>query len=45
MTLAGRGWQENVRRRLQKSVERAVEKERYEWQTMRVLDDGAVKVE
>ncbi len=33
------------RRRLQKSIERAVEKERYEWQTMRVLDDGALKVE
>jgi len=32
-------------RRLQRSVERAVEKGRYEWQTLRVGEDGTVTAE
>lgn len=31
--------------RLQKSIEKAIEKRNYEWQTLRVLDDGKVKIE
>ncbi len=30
---------------LQKSIERVVEKGRYEWQTLRVIDDGQIKIE
>jgi len=32
-------------RRLQRSIERTIEEEKYEWQTIRVLDDGGIKVE
>lgn len=32
-------------RAVQRSVERAVSKERYEWQTIRVKEDGSVKSE
>jgi predicted Holliday junction resolvase-like endonuclease len=33
------------RKRLQKSIERAVSKKRYEWRTLRVSEDGTVKEE
>ena len=33
------------RRALQKSIERAVEREKYEWQTLRVQEDGKIKTE
>lgn len=32
-------------RTLQKSIERVVERENYEWQTLRVKEDGKIKVE
>ena len=32
-------------RQLQRSIERAVERENYEWQTLRVLEDGKIKLE
>ncbi len=32
-------------RSLQRSIERVVERENYEWQTMRVQEDGNIKVE
>lgn len=32
-------------RSLQKSIERVVERENYEWQTLRVKEDGKIKVE
>ena len=32
-------------RQLQRSIERAVERENYEWQTLRILEDGKIKVE
>jgi len=32
-------------RTLQRSIERVVERENYEWQTMRVQEDGKIKVE
>ena len=37
-------WKETrgAHREVQKSVEKAVEKGRYEWQTLRVADDGTV---
>jgi predicted Holliday junction resolvase-like endonuclease len=33
------------RKRLQRSIERAVSKKRYEWRTLRVNEDGSVKEE
>jgi predicted Holliday junction resolvase-like endonuclease len=33
------------RRALQRSIERVVEREDYEWQTMRVQEDGKIKIE
>ena len=32
-------------RALQKSIEKVVEHENYEWQTLRVQEDGKIKVE
>jgi len=32
-------------RSLQRSIERVVERENYEWQTLRVREDGKIKVE
>jgi predicted Holliday junction resolvase-like endonuclease len=32
-------------RAIQRSIEKVVEHENYEWQTMRVLEDGKIKVE
>jgi len=32
-------------RSLQKSIERVVERENYEWQTLRVKEDGKIKIE
>lgn len=32
-------------RRLQRSIEKAIEKGRYEWQTVRANEDGTIKVE
>jgi len=32
-------------RALQKSIEKVVERENYEWQTLRVQEDGKIKVE
>ncbi len=32
-------------RAIQKSIEKVVERENYEWQTMRVQEDGKIKVE
>jgi len=32
-------------RSLQKSIEKVVERENYEWQTLRVQEDGKIKVE
>jgi hypothetical protein len=32
-------------RALQKSIEKVVEKENYEWQTLRILEDGKIKAE
>jgi len=30
---------------IQKSIEKVVERENYEWQTLRVKEDGKIKVE
>jgi len=32
-------------RAIQRSIEKVVERENYEWQTMRVQEDGKIKVE
>ena len=32
-------------RALQRSIEKVVEKENYEWQTLRILEDGKIKTE
>ena len=32
-------------KRIQKSIERIIDREKYEWQTLRVLRDGKIKVE
>jgi hypothetical protein len=32
-------------RRLQKSIERLIERGNYDWLTLRVLDDGSIKEE
>jgi len=36
---------EGSHRAVRKSIERVVEKESYEWQTLRVQEDGKIKVE
>jgi hypothetical protein len=32
-------------RAIQKSIEKVVERENYEWQTLRILEDGKIKTE
>ncbi len=43
----GFGWvrKEGDHRALQKNIQKVVEREKYEWQTLRVQEDGKIKVE
>ena len=43
--LLDRRVKEGNHRTVQKSIERVLEHEHYEWQTLRILDDGKIKVE
>ena len=45
IVLLDRETKEGNHRAIQKSIERVVEKESYEWQTLRVQEDGKIKVE
>jgi hypothetical protein len=45
IVLLDRETKECSHRAIQKSIERVVEKESYEWQTLRVHEDGKIKVE
>ena len=45
IVLLDRETKEGNHRAIQKSIERVVEKESYEWQTLRVQENGKIKVE
>jgi hypothetical protein len=45
IVLLDRETKEGNHRAIQKSIERVVEKESYEWQTLMVQEDGKIKVE
>jgi len=44
IVLLDRETKEGNHRAIQKSIERVVEKESYEWQTLRVQENGKIKV-